>query len=113
MSLCKDYIHHEVCIGNDFKQTIYEHCKNDNVELLCNNFKDSLKHIDLPCNIGDKIFYFDTAGNIYCEKVQQFIINSVGILIDAGIMFNSKLLGERFFLSHEDAEKAIKECEKV
>lgn len=103
MSVCKGCMHKYVCF-------ILE---NHGEPQKCDYYKDISKHIDLPCKIGDKIFYFSSAGNIYCEKVEQFVLNSVGILVDAGIMFNSRMIGERFFLSREDAEKALKEREKV
>lgn len=78
----------------------------------CNFFKDRSKIIELPCKLSDKVFYFDTAGTIYKQTIFQFIYGGTGLKLDCGVMFDSKLIGKRFFFTREEAEKALKEREK-
>lgn len=47
---CKDCIHYEVCCDE------YELAHAEN----CNNFKDKSKYIELPCKVGDTLYYLDT-----------------------------------------------------
>ncbi|MBQ5399338.1 MAG: hypothetical protein IIU14_07900 [Ruminococcus sp.] len=75
----------------------------------CQYFKDRSKFIELPCGLGDKVFYFDTAGRIYEQTIFQFIYGGTGLKLDSDVMFDSELIGKRFFLSREEAEKVLKE----
>lgn len=104
MAKCKDCIHFDVCA--DF----YD----DEIERTapCSFFKNRSRFVELPCNLGDEVFYFDTAGRIYTSKITQFIYGSTGLLLDSDVMFNSNLVGKRFFFSREAAEQALKEREK-
>ena len=113
---CKDCIHYKVCCqkhlhvvtGMDF---VYRY-KYNHIERVCKDFKDRSRFVELPCSLGDEVFYFDTAGRIYTSKITQFIHGSTGLLLDSDVMFNSNLVGKRFFFSREAAEQALKEREK-
>lgn len=72
------------------------------------HFKDRSRLKELPCNVGDTVYYFNSAGEIFSQKVSGFIVNFVGILVDSDVMFDSNLIGERFFLTREEAERALK-----
>lgn len=113
MSTCKDCLHIEVCkeyhkmfwgskslVDSKIDETEPENCQ---------YFKDRSRLVELPCNLGDEVFYFDTAGRIYTSKITQFIHGSTGLLLDSDVMFNSNLVGKRFFFSREAAEQALKE----
>lgn len=103
MPTCKDCLHLGVC--EKYKRT-------DHLEELkdgCIFFKDRSKFIELPCKLGDKVFYFDTAGTIYKQTIFQFIYGGTGLKLDSDVMFDSKLIGNEFFLSYEEAEQALKE----
>ena len=99
---CKDCIHYE------------EVCEYNNAALddkPCAAFKDRSRFVELPVKPGEKVFYFDTAGRIYESTVTQLVYGATGFLIDSDVMFNSNLIGERFFLTREEAERALKERE--
>ena len=72
---------------------------------------DSSRFVELPIKPGEKIFYYDTAGRIYESTVTQLVYGATGFLIDSDVMFNSNLIGERFFLTRESAEQSLKERE--
>ena len=106
MATCKDCLHGKICQ----KTRIMDPTHNYAIE--CIDFKDRSRLVELPCNLGDEVFYFDTAGRIYTSKITQFIHGSTGLLLDSDVMFNSNLVGKRFFFSQEAAEQALKEREK-
>ena len=81
-------------------------------EPACGCFKDRSRFVELPIKPGEKVFYFDTAGRIYESTVTQLVYGATGFLIDSDVMFNSNLIGERFFLTREEAEQALKEREE-
>ena len=103
MVSCKKCIHYAVCA--DF----YD----DEIERTapCYFFKYRSRFVELPVKPGEKVFYFDTAGRIYESTVTQLVYGATGFLIDSDVMFNSNLIGERFFLTREAAEQALKEHE--
>lgn len=101
MPTCKDCLHVDVC-----KKMMVEAPE---VHEPCQYFKDRSKFIELPCGLGDKVFYFDTAGRIYEQTIFQFIYGGTGLKLDSDVMFDSELMGKRFFLSREEAEQVLKE----
>ena len=118
MPKCKDCVHVEVCkecvVG--LAAVIDVDLSMDELEAVlqcddCENFKDRSRFVELPIKPGEKIFYFDTVGHIYESTVTQLVYGASGFLIDSDVMFNSNLIGERFFLTREAAEQALKERE--
>lgn len=124
MATCKDCVHVEACSrkqkividGLNRAARYAEKFTNEKIEVgcskeesLCELFCDRSRFVELPCNLGDEVFYFDTAGRIYTSKITQFIHGSTGLLLDSDVMFNSNLVGKRFFFSREAAEQALKE----
>ena len=119
MPKCKDCVHWEVCReyvtrlaaarGVDLGATELEQIFDSDD---CDHFHDSSRFVELPIKPGEKIFYYDTAGHIYESTVTQLVYGATGFLIDSDVMFNSNLIGERFFLTREEAEAAIKEREE-
>ena len=116
MATCADCVHVDVC--EDL--TRYKLSPKRAEELLsllrekgktCEHFKDRSRFAELPVKPGEKVFYFDTAGRIYESTVTQLVYGATGFLIDSDVMFNSNLIGERFFLTREAAEQALKEHE--
>lgn len=86
-----------------------EKCDKWQRENGCINFKDRSKFIELPCGLGDKVFSFDTAGNIYSQTIFRFSFGVYGLMLESDVSFDSDLIGERFFLSRKEAEQALKE----
>ena len=116
MATCKDCVHFDVCCS--YLSTAYNKCKlaTPDFKLLkniecdeCQHFKDRSRFVELPCKLGDTVYYFNSAGEIFSQKVSGFIVNFVGILVDSDVMFDSHLMGDRFFSTREEAERALKE----
>ena len=107
MANCKDCIHFESC--KNLYETHGEGLSGDSY--VCDFFKDRSRFVELPCKLDDTVYYFNSAGEIFSQKVSGFIVNFVGILVDSDVMFDSHLMGDRFFSTREEAEQALKERE--
>ena len=107
MANCKDCIHFESC--KNLYETHGEGLSGDSY--VCDFFKDRSRFVELPCKLGDTVYYFNSAGEIFSQKVSGFIVNFVGILVDSDVMFDSHLMDDRFFSTREEAERALKERE--
>lgn len=110
---CKDCIHSGICRVERQPaplSDIYTY-ECDCIERYCADFKDRSQFVELPCKLGDTVYYFNSAGEIFSQRVSGFIINFVGILVDSDVMFDSHMMGDRFFLTREEAEQALKERE--
>ena len=124
MATCKECVHVEVCtnfanmildasnVSEDDAQCLLKKCTGD--ATVCNDFADRSRFVELPCLPGDKVFYFDTDERIYVQTVESLIygLTKTGFVINSEVDFISDLLGERFFLSYEEAKMALKEREK-
>ena len=113
MPKCRDCLYWEVCFEYlrafwGYKARFRSPIVNASAD-SCIFYKDRSRFVELPIKPGEKIFYFDTAGNIYESTVTQLVYGATGFLIDSDVMFNSNLIGERFFLTREEAEQALKE----
>ena len=115
MASCKDCVHVEVCCEKNLHvavgMNIIPRFKYKRIEQECKNFKDRSRFVELPIKPGEKIYYFDTAGRIYTSTVNRLVYGASGFLIDSDVVFNSNLIGARFFLTREAAEQALKERE--
>lgn len=105
---CKNCIHYSLCNYEEICHYDIDNIKNAKD---CSFFQDRSRFVELPIKPGEKVFYFDVAGNIYESTVTQLIYGATGFLIDSDVMFNSNLIGERFFFTKEAAERALKERE--
>ena len=119
MATCAECVHAEAC--REYVEGLAEArgvrlCGKELEPFLecddCEHFKDRSRFVELPIKPGEKVFYFDTEGRIYESTVTQMVYGATGFLIDSDVMFNSNLIGERFFLTREEAEAAIKEREE-
>lgn len=88
---CKDCIHNEMCFGTHTDDSP-----------TCCDFKDKSRYIELPCKVGDKVWYIHKE-KIYCQSVSKRNIYSIA---------TRGKLGLSLFLSREEAEKALKERER-
>lgn len=116
---CTDCVHYELCLHQE--KFLIEHNRKDLIRRygfglcepeICCNFRDRSRFVELPAKPGEKVFYFDTAGRIYKSTVNRLVYTATGFLIDSDVMFNSNLIGARFFLTREAAEQALKEREE-
>lgn len=106
---CEDCVHYELCSDVSLKKIGIELIPQDE----CCAFKDRSRFVELPCKLGDTVYYFNSAGEIFSQKVSGFIVNFVGILVDSDVMFYSHMMGDRFFSTREEAEAALKEHETI
>ena len=100
---CKECMHYDRCKGLYRFERLQKA-----VSKGCPYFKDRSRFVELPCKLGDTVYYFNSAGEIFSQKVSGFIVNFVGILVDSDVMFDSHLMGDRFFSTRKEAEQALK-----
>lgn len=140
MASCKDCIHYELC--EPLCRNMYENGECDccyinfcgfksNVK-KCLYFKDKSKIVELPCDIGDTVWYICQHNTISLEKdkiykatVVRFSIakyKDIGTVVCAVIQIKDKYgttevtdvidFGKTVFLSPEEAEKSLKRRDK-
>ena len=118
---CKDCLYYEIC------DAVYICGVND----CCAHFKDRAKYIELPCKIGDTVYYIN---DFYDDSItiQEFIVESLHITADRDKLGRKKQsfvlirdilycflpkripftqFGKTVFLTRKEAEAAIKERE--
>lgn len=127
MATCKDCLHYNVCYENRDGMDMYALMQSKKVETFCTDFKDKSRYIELPCKVGDTVYYFcETFGVIlpyfiesiniaYLDKskaIYQYEANATNIkedeLLDS-IDFEPDDIGKTVFLTREEAERALKE----
>lgn len=117
---CKDCMHNKVCI-------VYVQIGDDGN--ICPHFADKAQYIKLPCKVGDTVYTnFSVAGDYLRAKDKPYVCKIVFIGINAsddfdGGFINIKFkngrmwqfifsdIGKTVFLTHEEAEKALRGCE--
>ena len=99
MASCKDCLHSNVCLESD-------------KDLICKDFKDSSRFVELPCKVGDTVFS-SALGKILEDKITNINIydNGTRVFLKRGISFDIEKIGRMIFLSREEAEQALKERE--
>ena len=120
---CKDCIHYDVCVivENSADNEDY------NTEFGCTDFKDKSRFVELPCKLGDSIFYVhrNSKGNNSIFKVNVFgiVVNiyddfkKIYLKIiykntDGYIDRATAIYGVNAFSSLEEAELKLKELSK-
>ena len=86
---CKNCIHSDVCI----------------YPCGLKDFKDRSRFVELP-KIGDTVFEFVKINEFGDCRLQELKVTS-RIIDTNGIAFDVDLLGERFFLTPEEAKQAL------
>lgn len=118
MSSCKDCVHCEVCQTRDGQTEFYGldiDC--NNVEELCEHFKPKSRFVELPCEVGQTVYFIGRfTEQIVPSKVISIGYNEGGFyLICENFVTVSvtEQLGKTVFLDPAKAEKALKERENV
>ena len=107
MAICKDCLHVEAC------KNLYE-IHGDGLSSdshACKYFKDRSRFVELPCKLGDFV-YFVKARRVMADIVSKFTIDRCGVMLQRVNGYNlgyTDQLGEKIFLTCEEAEKALKE----
>lgn len=61
----------------------------------------------LPCKVGDTVYQIDNYGNMYDDVVKRIVIENSKVIYETnGIGFDETAIGERVFLSREEAVEA-------
>lgn len=121
MARCKDCVHVEVCCS--YLSTAYNKCKlaTPDFKLLkniecdeCQHFKDRAHFVELPCKVGDFVYYIK-ARRVMADIVSKFTIDRCGVMLQRVNGYNlgyTDQLGKKIFLTREEAEQALKEREE-
>ena len=108
MATCKDCLHNEAC-------DIYAGNLNKDGAEKCRCFKKRNRFVELPCKVGDTVYYITGIGYnlVKPAKVKEIILGENGIkdLYVQGNGHNFENSFDIFFLTREEAERALKERE--
>lgn len=113
MASCKDCIHFKACnhwLSKENQQLLSEEGH------ICEHFKDRNKFVELPCKVGDTVYFIKYAFNFLqtpkVEKIQKIEIYDIDVIFRTkSRAFNDKAINDMVFLSREEAEKALEERE--
>lgn len=108
MATCKDCLYFGRCDAS------MEHN-----EPSCGCFKDRARFVELPCNVGDRLYVLFPKGRAIVEYVViAFWIEETGTIIRVvdtrfftTTIFFIKDIGTKAFLTKKEAEQALKERE--
>ena len=130
---CTDCVHYKLCLHQE--KFLIEHNRKDLIRRygfglsepeICCNFRDRSRFVELPpCKEGDSVYsicfcYGEEDTITEWTVVDIFLLsskeegNSIGIRLKDECIFiaiSPCELGNRYFLTKEAAERALKECE--
>ena len=123
MEKCENCYHAKVC--KNYPNTgIPEKSRQRLLNKGCENFKDKSLIVELPCRVGDKVYYINTIlhislylNHIYeatvtrIVKTKDFVTAVIQIHNENGCteIPDIKDFGKTVFLSREEAERALEE----
>ena len=114
---CKDCYHFDVCNNylNDFREIGFLLGHNLNA-IGCRFFKDKSKIIELPCKVGDTVYFIKSAFTYLKEPKAEIVKTIITAEYDTiyktqNRAFNIAVIGETVFLTREEAEQALRESE--
>lgn len=119
MATCAECVHVEVCryYTNELAKANGIPLKLEEVERLlecddCENFKDRARFVELPCKVGDTI-YWNLLGKPVEDEIVSITIykNVIRVFLKKGISFDIEDIGRMLFLSREEAEQELTERE--
>lgn len=113
MASCAECVHVEVC--KDYINAVLgdvdesQMCGDD-----CEFYKESSRFVELPCKVGDTI-YWNLLGKTVEDEIMSITIykNVIRVSLGKGISFDIEDIGRMLFLSREEAEQELKEREKT
>ena len=127
MVSCNDCLHIDVCEirtcymcdGGGFKCDDCEIYSNYGGKIPsiknCKYFKDRNRFVELPCKVGDTVYYITGLSRKYIKSaiVNEIVINCNGIseLFVSNDTVNFENSFDVFYLTREEAEQALKERE--
>lgn len=116
---CQDCMHYGVCQSLEMNGISKIHPKQ------CSHFKDKSKFVELPCKVGDKVWFIKFMWN-YAKHPIPAMVCGIKTFSKSGTFtftaltdennvtrsFINQDIGETVFLTKEEAEKALKEREE-
>ena len=124
---CKDCIHYEACHDMYYEEHATRHFdpEKHNAEKECGYFKDRSRFVELPCRVGDKVYfnnvhlryarviaiYIDESGGMFDLDITTNIATATGYEHFINKDYTFEDIGKRLFLTREAAEQALKERE--
>lgn len=104
VEVCKDYIN---AVLGDVDES--QMCGDD-----CEFYKERSRFVELPCKVGDTI-YWNLLGKTVEDEIMSITIykNVIRVSFGKGISFDIKDIGRMLFLSREEAEQKLTEHEKT
>lgn len=124
---CKDCISFEACSFRNSLPIFYGESDSDDIydtmETACKAFKDKSKFIELPCSVGD-IVYYPYAGKILEKKVTAYHriydarsgVQGIDwwyeLDNDESETMDADLIGKTVFLTRDEAEKKLETIKK-
>lgn len=113
MANCAECVHAEVC--KDYINAVLgdvdesQMCGDD-----CEFYKDRSRFVELPCKVGDTI-YWNLFGKTVEDEIMSITIykNVIRVSLGKGISFDIEDIGRMLFLSREEAEQKLTEHEKT
>ena len=124
---CKDCIHYEACHDMYYEEHATRHFdpEKHNAEKECGYFKDRSRFVELPCRVGDKVYfnnvhlryarviaiYIDASGGMFDLDITTNIATATGYKHFINKDYTFEDIGKRLFLTREAAEQALKERE--
>lgn len=115
MASCKECLHYDVCearIAADENYSERNYTENNN----CSNFKDRNRFVELPCKVGDTVYYlqqqYSNKWSIIPVTVSEFQIDRWQRIYCVEERQNTQMfyfddIGKTVFLTREEAEKAL------
>ena len=105
MASCKECIHFDRCKG------LYKFDRLQKaVSKGCSYFKDRSRFVELPCKLGDTV-YFIKGGRVMSDTVIRFVIDRYAVKLTKSngtdIGYTTQF-GERIFLTRKEAEQALR-----
>lgn len=107
MATCKECLHVEACLESD-------------KDLICRDYKDRSRFVELPCKVGDTVYLLHNVyNNILAYSVSKILINSGEPIIEIVeaerrihfLHLPARELNKSLFFTKEQAEQALKERE--
>lgn len=121
---CQDCVHYEVCDYRVKKMRIKGYELRANEDFICSYFKDKSKFIELPCKVGDTVWFIKFAFSYAKRPIPAMICGMktfsnngaftfMSLTVENNINrnFTNYDIGRTVFLTKEEAEQALKERE--
>ena len=107
---CQDVcIHCDVCPLANTKDYLNEEI----IASDCSRFKPKSRFVELPCEVGQKIYRLSPKGEIWEWQITVIEVypDEIALVDDSDNYINPNEIGKTVFLSKDEAEKALKERE--